>query len=147
MPSVQKIIAAEAPSTATPWRTEIALLSNLPAGAASLSPGRVRARLPYRGHTLEGSFSTVSKPNFATKYVCVGKLSPRSTQCTPLHCSKITFFSPNICRSGGQARPAAPAKAELEAEASCQPRQRARLPSRRRGWRPGCRSLKIQNEG
>ena len=25
--------------------------------------------------------------------ILVGKLSPRSTQCTPLHCSKITFFS------------------------------------------------------
>ena len=36
--------------------------------------------------TLESSFSAVSKPNFASKYeILVGKLSPRSTQCTPLH--------------------------------------------------------------
>ena len=26
------------------------------------------------------------------KYILVGKLSPRSTQCTPLHSSKITFL-------------------------------------------------------
>ena len=26
------------------------------------------------------------------KKILVGKLSPRSSQCTPLHCSKITFF-------------------------------------------------------
>ena len=30
--------------------------------------------------------------NFCKK-ICVRKLSPRSTQCTPLHCSKITFCS------------------------------------------------------
>ena len=29
------------------------------------------------------------------KKICVWKLSPRSTQCTPLHRSKITFFSKN----------------------------------------------------
>ena len=27
------------------------------------------------------------------KKICVRKLSPRSTRCTPLHCSKITFFA------------------------------------------------------
>ena len=41
------------------------------------------------GQTLQGWFSAVSKPNFAIKYSLelgsVGKLSPRSTQCTPLH--------------------------------------------------------------
>ena len=30
--------------------------------------------------------------------ICVGKLSPRSTQCTPLHSSKITFLFQKIAR-------------------------------------------------
>ena len=45
--------------------------------------------------TLKGSFSGVSKPTFA----CVGKLSPRSTKCTPLHrfapFSNLNFFVKN----------------------------------------------------
>ena len=31
------------------------------------------------------SLSAVAKPKFARELLCVGKLSPRSTQCTPLH--------------------------------------------------------------
>ena len=50
---------------------------------------RVGPRIAARGRerTLQGSFSAVAKPISATKYSLglVGKLSPRSTQRTPLH--------------------------------------------------------------
>ena len=52
---------------------------------------------PKSLQTLQRSFSAVSKRKFCKK-ICVGKLSPRSTQCTPLHCSKITFFSKKNAR-------------------------------------------------
>ena len=39
--------------------------------------------------TLKGSFSAVSKPNFASKYAF------ESSRRDPLHSSKITFFSKN----------------------------------------------------
>ena len=44
-----------------------------------------------------GGFAAVSTPIFAGKYSLeLGKLSPRSTQCTPLHRSSISTFQPKI---------------------------------------------------
>ena len=66
---------------------------------------RPRRRSPHlrdlyaeSGQTLQGSFSAVSVPNFASKYSLelAGKLSPRSTQCVPLHRSPISKFQPKI---------------------------------------------------
>ena len=50
--------------------------------------------------TLQYSFLAVSMPNFASKYSLeLGKLSPRSTQCTALHRSQCSKFSSKIAEN------------------------------------------------
>ena len=44
---------------------------------------------------VSGLVFSVLKPNFARK-ILIGKLSPRSSQCTPLHRSLISKFSSNF---------------------------------------------------
>ena len=65
---------------------------------ALLGCGNVdEVRLDGEGIAFQPSFSAVSKTNFASKYSLeLGKLSPRSTQCTPLHRSLISIFSLKI---------------------------------------------------
>ena len=55
--------------------------------------GRVRKRLAVSPPAnFRGLVLGCIKAKFCKK-LCVWKLSPRSRQCTPLHSSKITFFS------------------------------------------------------
>ena len=52
-----------------------------------------KAGNPYKARSQLYSFSAVSKPTFANKCLeLVGKLLPRSTQCTTLHLSLISEF-------------------------------------------------------
>ena len=64
-----------------------------------LSPNRTTSYLrdlrAESGQTWQGSLSAVSKPNFARKYA-FGKVSPRSTERTPLHLSQSSTFCLNI---------------------------------------------------
>ena len=59
---------------------------------AVLSP-RLFSVITESGQILQGSFSAVSKPIITTQYSLEsGKLSPRSTQFTPLHSSPNSMF-------------------------------------------------------
>ena len=86
-PTAESTTGTRTTATSGTWTT-----GSAPTSAAYEEPSSLLGRANFTGLVLgciEAKYC---------KKICVWKLSPRSTQCTPLHWSKITFlkFSENV---------------------------------------------------